>query len=78
MSSESSSSSPAQRDSCHGHPCDTADAPPLLPAVTVTCATIFILLFLLWTLAPVTTVAAAVVYEEGENHQEGDNKSDGW
>lgn len=73
-----SSSSPAQRDSRHRHPRDTADAPPLLPAVTVTCAGILILLLLLWSLAPVTTVTAAVVYEEGENHQEGDNESDGW
>lgn len=70
--------SPAQRDSRHRHPCDTADTPPFLPAVTVTRAAIFILLLLLWSLVPVTPVTAAVVYEERENHQEGDNKSDGW
>lgn len=68
---------PAQRDSRHRHPRDTTDAPPLLPAVTVTGAGIFILLLLLWSLAPVTTVTATVVYEEGEDYQEGDDKSDG-
>ena len=73
-----SSFSPAQRDGSNRHPRDAADAPPLLPTVTVTCAAIFILLLLLWSLAPVTTVTATVVYEERENHQEGDDKSDGW
>lgn len=70
--------SPAQSDSRHRHPRDTADAPPFLPTVTVTCAAIFILLLLLWSLTPITAVTAAVVYEEGKNHQEGDNESDGW
>lgn len=69
--------SPAQRDRGHRHPRDAADAPPLLPAVTVTRAAVFILLLLLGALAPVATVTAAVVYEEGENHQEGDDEGDG-
>ena len=76
-SERESSFSPAQRDSRHRHPCDTADAPPLLPAVTVTRAGVFVLLLLLRSLAPVATVTAAVVYEEGEDHQEGDDEGDG-
>lgn len=74
---QSSSASPAQCDCCHRHPRDAADAPPLLPAVTVTRAAVFVLLLLLRALAPVATVTAAVVYEEGENHQEGDHERDG-
>lgn len=61
--------SPAERDSRHRHPRDTADSPPLLPTVTVTRAAILILLLFFWSFVPVTTVTAAVVYEEGENHQ---------
>lgn len=69
--------SPAQCDRRHRRPRDAADAPPLLPAVTVTRAAVFVLLLLLRALAPVATVTAAVVYEEGENHQEGDDQGDG-
>lgn len=69
--------SPAQCDGGHRHPRNAADTPPLLSAVTVTCAAIFILLLFLWSLTPVTTVTAAVVYEKRKNHQEGDDKSDG-
>lgn len=43
----------------------------------MTRAAVFILLLLLRALAPVATVTAAVVYEEGENHQEGDDEGDG-
>lgn len=70
-------SSPAQRDGCHRHPRDAADAPPLLAAVSVTRAAVLVLVLLLRPLAPVTAVTAAVVYEEGENHEEGDHQSDG-
>lgn len=70
--------SPAERNSGHRHPRDAADAPPLLPAVTVTRAAVFVFVLFLWSLAPVPTVTAAVMYEEAQNHQEGDDKSDGW
>lgn len=72
-----SASSPAQRDRRHGHPRDAADPSALLAAVAVTRAAIFVLLLFLGSLAAVAAVTAAVVYEEGQNHQEGDNEGDG-
>lgn len=66
---------PAQRDSCHGHPCDTADAPPL-PA-TISMATTGIIVFLFLVPARITAVTAAVVNKEGEDDKKREDERDG-
>lgn len=62
---------PAQCHSSHRHPCDAADAPPLLATVTMTTAGIVIFLLFFGVPAPIAAVAAAVVDEKGKNDEEG-------
>lgn len=56
---------PTQRHGCNRHPCDTTDAPPLFATVSMATAGVVVVLFFLC--VPLTTMAAAVVDEEGKN-----------
>ncbi|KAK3551250.1 hypothetical protein QTP70_013980 [Hemibagrus guttatus] len=66
---------PAQCHSCHRHPCNTANAPPL-PA-TVSMATTGIVIFLFLVPGCITAVTAAVVNKEGEDDKKREGESDG-
>lgn len=68
---------PAQCHCSHRYPCDAADAPPLLAAVTMATAGVVIFLLFLGVSAPIAAVAAAVVDEKGQNDEEGQDESDG-